>query len=184
MTDDLLLELEEAMEAALVALSRRLARVRTGRAAPNLLDGIMVSYYGTDTPIDQVANIAVDDARTLSVTPWEKDLLPTVTNAIQQSSLGLNPVASSAKVLVPVPQLTEERREEMRKMSRNHTEQARVSVRNARRTCNSSLAELEKSGEISKDELARANDQVQKLTDSYIEKANQELSKKEKELSA
>lgn len=164
------------------ALEHELVKLRTGRAHTSLLDHVTVSYYGSEVPINQVATVAVGDARTLAVTPWEKKMVPEVEKAILNSDLGLNPVTSGDVVRVPLPPLTEERRKEMTRVVRQEAEQARVAVRNIRRDANHQLKELLKEKEITEDEDRSAEADIQKLTDQFIGQVEELLKKKEADL--
>ncbi len=182
MIDDILKDAEVRMNKSIEALKGALAKIRTGRAHPSLLDHVTVEYYGSEVPISQVANVNVDDPRTLAVTPWEKDMVGKVEKAIMTSDLGLNPVTAGTVIRVPMPPLTEERRRDLVKVVRQELEAGKVAVRNIRRDANSDLKELEKAKEISEDEERRAQDQVQKLTDKAIKQMEEILAVKEKEL--
>jgi ribosome recycling factor len=170
------------MEKAVEAFKNQLSRIRTGRAQPALLDGIMVDYYGSSTPLKQIGNIVAEDARTLAVTVYDNSAIKAVEKAIMDSGLGLNPQTAGNNIRIPLPPLTEERRKELIKIVRAEAEKERVSVRNARRDSNNDLKALVKSKDISEDEEKRAQDDIQKLTDSYIKKIEDILSAKEKEL--
>jgi ribosome recycling factor len=173
---------EMRMQKSMDALHTELAKLRTGRAHPSLLEQVKVPYHGGESPINQVASVAVADARTLLVTPWEKTLLPVIEKAILTSGLGLNPVSAGTSVRVPLPALNEERRKEMVKIVKAEAENARVAVRNARRDANGELKESLKKKMISEDEERRAQDDIQKLTDKFIAEIDKVLAGKEKEL--
>ncbi len=173
---------EQKMQKSLEALKADLARIRTGRAHAGLLDHIVVDYYGTPTPIAQIAKIAVIDARALGVTPWEKKLLQAVEKAIRDSDLGLNPISQGDVIRVPMPPLTEERRRDLTKVVKHDAEGARVAIRNLRRDANHGLKELLKSKDVSEDEERRAQDDVQKLTDRFIAEIEKIVQAKEQEL--
>lgn len=164
------------------SLKHELAKLRTGRAHPSLLDHIHVDYYGSEVPINQVASVTVGDPRTLVVTPWEKPMVAKVEKAILTSDLGLNPATAGEVIRVPMPALTEERRRDLVKVVRHEGENARVAIRNIRRDANHHLKELKKEKEISEDDERRAEDAVQKLTDQYIQEVDQLLETKESEL--
>lgn len=166
------------------SLELELAKIRTGRAHPSLLDHVMVEYYGSDVPINQVANVNSEDARTLTVTPWERDMVGKVEKAIMNSDLGLNPATVGTVIRVPLPALTEERRKELVKVVRHEAENARVAIRNIRRDANSEMKRLVKDKAISEDDERRGEDEVQKLTDEYVARVEQVLEQKEKELMA
>ncbi len=171
------------MQKALTALTSAFNKIRTGRAHPSILDNVMVSYYGSDVPLNQVANINVEDGRTLSLIPWEKPMIPEVEKAIMKSDLGLNPVTSGEIIRVPMPALTEETRKEFIRKARNEAEQARVSIRNVRRDANNHLKELLKDKDISEDDERRGADEIQKLTDKHIAEVDVVLKAKEVDLS-
>lgn len=170
------------MAKALLAVEEAFKRIRTGRAHPSLLDSVMVSYYGSDTPLKQIANVTVEDGRTLVVVPWEKHMIPDVERAIMKSNLGLNPSTSGQNIRLPMPALTEETRKDLIKAVRGEAEQGRVAVRNIRRDANNDLKELLKEKEISEDDEARALEEVQKLTDKYIADIEARVKTKEEEL--
>ncbi len=182
MIDDLKKDAAQRMAKSVEALSHELAKIRTGRAHPSLLDHISVSYYGSEMPIRQVANVTAEDARTLAVTPWEKGMVQAVEKAIMQSDLGLNPNTAGSVIRVPLPPLTEERRRDLIKVARHEAEQARVAVRNIRRDANADLRELVKEKEISEDDERRAQEAVQKLTDQYVKAVDEVLAAKETDL--
>ncbi len=175
-------ESQSRMERSILALKHEFTKIRSGRANPALLENVLVSYYGNDTPLKQVANIVVEDSRTLMVTPWEKNLVQAIEKAILTSDLGLNPATSGSAIRVPLPALNEERRREMVKITRNEAENAKVSVRNIRRDANNLAKELLKAKKISEDDAKRAEDSIQKLTDKFIKEIDQLLSHKEAEL--
>ncbi len=173
---------KQKMEKAVEALKSQLSKVRTGRAQPALLDGIMVDYYGSSTPLRQVAQVNVEDARTLAVTVFDRNAASAVEKAIMNSGLGLNPVSAGTTIRVPLPPLTEERRKDLIKVVRGEVEQSKVQVRNIRRDANAEVKALLKEKEISEDDDRKAQEDIQKLTDSYIKVADELLSAKEKEL--
>jgi ribosome recycling factor len=182
MIDDIKKDAEERMGKSLEALAHNFNKIRTGRAHPSLLDGIKLDYYGADTPLNQMANISVEDARTLTVTAWDKSVVPDIEKAIMKSDLGLNPSAAGEVIRIPMPPLTEETRKGFIKRARQEAESARVSVRNARRDAIGMLKDLLKEKEISEDEEHRAQDEIQKLTDRFVAKVEQSLSEKEADL--
>ena len=182
MIDDIKKDAVERMGKSVEALGHELAKIRTGRAHPSLLDHVMVSYYGSEMPIRQVANITAEDARTLLVTPWEKGMVQAVEKAIMQSDLGLNPNTAGTAIRVPMPPLTEERRRDLIKVARHEAEQARVAIRNIRRDANNELKELVKEKMISEDDERRGQEIVQKLTDQYVKEIDQALATKEEDL--
>lgn len=175
---------EQKMKKTIEALKTDLAKVRTGRAHTGLLDHIMVDYYGTPTPVPQVANVTLLDGRTIGVTPWEKKMAGTIEKAIRDSDLGLNPAASGDTVRVPMPPLTEERRRELIKVVRHEAENARVAVRNVRREAIHQLKDLLKQKKVAEDEERRAQDDVQKLTDRHVAEVDKLLQQKEADLMA
>jgi len=173
---------DERMGKSIDALRQAFARIRTGRASPSLLDDIKVDYYGSDTPLAQVANITVEDARSLLISPWEKNMIPVIEKAILKSQLGLTPASNADVIRLPTPPLTEESRKGLTKQARAEAENAKVAIRNIRRDANSTLKELEKEKEISEDEERRAEDTIQKLTDSYVARVDEILAEKESDL--
>jgi ribosome recycling factor len=175
---------EQRMEKSLAALESAFNKIRTGRAHPSILDGIIVSYYGNDTPLNQLANITVEDGRSLIITPWERPLIGEVERAIMRSDLGINPSNNGETIRVPMPALTEETRREYTKQAKSESENARVAVRNIRRDANAHIKELLKDKEISEDEQRRAEDKIQKLTDKYIAAVESSFSAKETDLLA
>jgi ribosome recycling factor len=184
MIEDIKKDAGGRMGKSVEALVNEMAKVRTGRAHPSLLDHLMVSYYGTDTPVKQVANVTVEDGRTLAVTPWEQNMVKPVEKAIMNSDLGLNPNTAGNVIRVPLPPLTEERRKDLIRVVRQEAEQARVSIRNIRRDANQSLKEMEKEKLISEDEERRGEDEIQKLTDQYVKEIDKVLQEKETDLMA
>lgn len=173
---------DERMGKTLQSLHAAFARLRTGRASPSLLDGIEVSYYGTDTPLSQVANIIVEDARTLTISPWEKSMLPEIEKAILKSDLGLNPATSKDVIHLPLPPLTEENRKDLTRQARQEAENAKVAIRNIRRDAIGSVRELSKEKEITQDEDRRAEEDIQQLTDRRIAEVDHALEEKEADL--
>jgi len=182
MIDDIKSEARERMEKSIEALGHNFNKIRTGRAHPSLLDGLKVSYYGADTPLSQVANINVEDARTLSLTAWDKSMIPEIEKAIMKSDLGLNPASAGEVIRIPMPMLTEETRKGFTRQARHEAESARVSVRNARRDAMAMLKELVKDKEISEDDERRGQDAVQKLTDEFVNRVETMLAAKEADL--
>jgi len=175
---------EQKMQKSLEALKTDLSKVRSGRAHTGLLDHVTVDYYGTQTPINQVANINLIDARTIGVNPWEKKMANAIEKAIRESDLGLNPMPVGETIRVPMPALTEERRRDLIKVVKHEAEAVRVAMRNIRRDANAHLKELLKSKEISEDDERRGQDEIQKLTDRYITEIDKVLQVKEAELMA
>lgn len=182
MINDLAKTTEQKMQKSIEALKSDLAKVRTGRAHTGLLDHVMVEYYGSMVPVNQVANVTLIDARTIGVQPWEKPMLGKVEKAIRDSDLGLNPSNQGEIIRVPMPPLTEERRRELTKVVRGEGETAKVAVRNLRRDANHQLKEAVKEKEISEDDDRRGQDLVQKLTDKYVTEIDKLLAEKEHEL--
>lgn len=182
MINDIKSDAQDRMKKSVEVLGVNFNKIRTGRAHPSILDSVMVSYYGNPTPLSQVANISVLDARTLSISPWEKNLVPDIEKAIMKSDLGLNPATSGDLIRVPMPALTEETRKGFIKQAKAEAEHARVSIRNIRRDANNDLKDLSKAKEISEDEERRAQDEVQKITDKFIADVDAALSVKEKDL--
>jgi ribosome recycling factor len=175
---------EQKMQKSLETLKADLGKVRTGRAHTGILDHIHVDYYGNPTPLNQVANVSLLDARTISVTPWEKKMVSAIEKAIREANLGLNPAAMGDLIRVPMPPLTEERRKDLAKVVKGEAENARVAVRNIRRDANNGLKDLLKSKKVSEDEERRAQDDVQKLTDRFIAEIDKALAAKEADLMA
>jgi ribosome recycling factor len=173
---------EQKMQKSLDSLKGNLAKIRTGRAQPSLLDHIQVDYYGSMVPLSQVANLGLADARTITVQPWEKKMVQVVEKAIRESDLGLNPSTQGELIRVPMPALTEERRKELNKVVKSEGEDAKVAIRNVRRDANESLKKLLKDKAISEDDERRAQDDVQKLTDRYIADVDKQVVEKEKEI--
>ncbi|MHB0887176.1 ribosome recycling factor [Acidithiobacillus sp.] len=175
-------EAETRMKKSIESLKGELTRLRTGRASAGLLDHVMVDYYHTPTPLAQVASVSVADARALLVTPWEKNMIPKIDKAIRDAGLGLNPVAGSDSVRIPLPPLSEERRKEMVKVVRQEGEGARVAIRNIRRDSIAQVKELQKQKAISEDEERRAEEEIQRLTDRYIDEVDAVVEAKEADL--
>ncbi len=182
MINDVKASAKEKMTKAVEALKVQLSKVRTGRAQPAILDGVMVDYYGSQTPLRQVAQVNVEDARTLVVTVFDRNSAQAVEKAILNSGLGLNPASAGTSIRVPLPPLTEERRKELIKVVRAEVEQNKVQIRNLRRDANTAIKALLKDKSISEDEEKKAQDEIQKLTDSFIKSTDEHLSAKEKEL--
>ncbi|MGQ9426088.1 ribosome recycling factor [Gilvimarinus sp. F26214L] len=182
MIEDIKKDAETRMKKSLDSLATHFNKIRTGRAHPSILDGIMVSYYGNDTPLTQVANVTMEDARTLAINPWEKSLVPDIEKAIMKSDLGLNPSTTGGLIRVPMPALTEETRKGFIKQARTEAETARVSIRNIRRDALAQVKDLLKEKEISEDDDRRAQDEVQKLTNKYIDEVDKRLGEKETDL--
>jgi ribosome recycling factor len=182
MIEDIKKDASERMKKSVAALSTSMAKIRAGRAHTSLLDHLHISYYGSDVPLSQVANVGIEDSRTLTVTPWEKDMVSVIEKAIMTSDLGVNPMSAGMTIRIPIPPLTEERRRDLVKVAKAEAENARVAVRNIRRDANSTLKELLKEKEISEDEQRGAEEDVQKLTDATIKEIDQVLAEKETDL--
>lgn len=182
MIEDIKEDAEQRMQKSVDALGTAFNKIRTGRAHPSILDGLTVSYYGADTPLNQVANVTVEDARTLSIKPWEKQLVPEIEKAIMKSELGLNPTTAGEVIRVPMPALTEETRKGFIRQARHEAENARVSIRNIRRDALGDVKDLLKEKEISEDDDHRAQESIQKITDKYIAEVDHALATKEKDL--
>ncbi|KQC09347.1 MAG: ribosome recycling factor [Smithella sp. SDB] len=173
---------KDEMEKTITGLSKSFSRVRTGRASVALLDGIRVDYYGTATPINQVANISIPENRLIVIIPWDASVIGAIEKAIQKSDLGLTPSNDGKTVRLAIPQLTEERRKELVKIVKKMAEEGKIKLRNARRDANEELKNLKKNNKMAEDELFTAQEEVQKLTDQYIEKTDKILAVKEKEI--
>lgn len=169
----------EAMQKSITHLEKELVKIRAGRANPAMLEGVKLEYYGTLTPLSQVANINTPDGRTLSVQPWEKQMIPEIEKAIMNANLGLNPQNNGEMVIINIPPLTEERRKDLVKTARAESEEARIGVRNARREAND---ELKKIDDLNEDQLKDAEEEVQKLTDQYVAKVDSMVEQKEKDI--
>ncbi|MDO6460738.1 ribosome recycling factor [Granulosicoccaceae sp. 1_MG-2023] len=182
MIEDIQKDAEKRMQKSVEALKTEFSKIRTGRAHTSLLDHVTVEYYGSEVPLSQVSNINIEDARTLSLTPWEKDMVKPIEKAIMASDLGLNPSTAGTVIRIPVPPMTEERRRDLVRVVRAEAEGGRVAIRNIRRDANSDLKALEKEKEISEDEQRRGEDLIQKLTDKYVAEMDKTLEEKEKEL--
>ncbi|HCJ30884.1 MAG TPA: ribosome recycling factor [Pseudomonas sp.] len=184
MINEIKQDAQERMKKTLESLGHAFAKIRTGRAHPSILDGVMVSYYGSDTPLRQIANVVAEDSRTLALTVFDKGMIQAVEKAIMTSDLGLNPATAGTTIRVPMPALTEETRKGYTKQARGEAESARVAVRNIRRDAIAQLKDLVKEKEISEDEERRAQDDVQKLTDKYVAEIDKALEGKETDLMA
>ena len=182
MLEDIKKDAAERMGKCVVAFRNELKKLRTGRASTSLLEHIRVEYYGSDVPLQQVANVAVEDSRTLTVVPWEKQMVQVIEKAIMKSDLGLTPNTAGTVIRVPMPALTEERRRDLTKVVRHEAENARVAIRNVRRDVMHELKEMLKEKLVSEDDDRRAQDEVQKLTDKYVAEVDHVLADKEKEL--
>lgn len=182
MYKDVIAKTRVGMEKSIEALKKEFSRVRTGRASINLLDDVRVDYYGTPTPLSQIATLIVPEPRLITVQPWEKKLIPDIERAILKADLGLNPASDGVLVRIAIPPLTEDRRKEMVKLIKRMTEDAKVAIRNVRREANDSLKKLEKDKEISEDELKRGEKEIQDLTDGFVKKTDEVMAVKEKEV--
>jgi ribosome recycling factor len=182
MIDEITADARERMGKSIEAFKAELSKIRTGRAHPSLLDHIKVDYYGSEVPLAQAANVTVEDSRTLMVSPWEKSMVSVIEKAIMTSDLGLNPNTAGTAIRIPLPPLTEERRKDLVKVVRAEAEGARVAIRNIRRDANHDFKELLKEKEISEDEERHAGDEIQKLTDRFIQDVEKLLAEKEAEL--
>lgn len=181
MINDLKKDGETRMQKSLESLEQGFAKVRTGRAHPSMLNSVMVPYYGSDVPLNQVASVGLDDSRTLLVQPFEKNMVSAVDKAIRESDLGLNPISADV-IRVPLPALTEETRRDMQKLARSEAENAKVAIRNIRRDVLGDIKDLLKEKEISEDDERRAGDDIQKITDKYVAEVDKRLADKEAEL--
>ncbi len=182
MVSDIQQDASTRMGKSIEALKHEFSKIRTGRAHPSLLDQINVSYYGAESPLSQVANIAVEDARTLTITPWEKGMVQAIEKAILKSDLGLNPTTNGMVIRIPLPPLTEERRRSLVKVVKNEAENGRVAIRNIRRDANSAIKDALKEKKISEDDARSAEEKIQKLTDQYVKDVEKLLEAKEGDL--
>ena len=182
MLEEIKQETQERMEKSISSLESSLQKIRTGRANPSLLDAIQIDYYGNMTPLSQVSNISVQDAKTLLISPWEKNLVPDIEKAIQSSDLGINPATSGDVIRVILPDLTEETRRDLIKVAKSEAENSKIALRNQRRDANGLLKEYLKEKEISEDDERRGQEIIQNLTDDFISKVEQLLELKEKDL--
>jgi ribosome recycling factor len=182
MIQELRKKTHERMQASIEALKKKFASVRTGRASLSLLDGLTVDYYGTVTPLQQLASLSVPDSRQIVIQPWEQKIIPEIEKAIMKSDLGLTPMNDGKLIRINIPALTEERRKQLVKVVKKEAEDAKVAVRNVRREINEDLKKLEKEKHVSEDEIKKEHDEVQKITDSFIKKVDELLEHKEKEI--
>ena len=180
--DTLFLDIEERMEKALSALEKDFTKLRTGRASTGLVENIRVDYYGTPTPIQQLASVAVPDSRTVTIQPWDKNAFALVEKSILKSDLGLTPMNDGKVIRISIPPLTEERRKDLSKLAKKYTEDAKVAIRNIRRDANEQLKKMEKDKTLTEDDLKKSMDEIQKLTDSFVAKADTKAATKEKEI--
>lgn len=182
MIDEINADAKERMDKSIVVLKANFSKIRTGRAHPSLLDNVTVSYYGAPTPLRQLANVVVEDSRTLALTVFDKGAIQAVEKGILQSNLGLNPMTAGTTMRIPLPPLTEERRKDLIRVVRGEAEQGRISVRNIRRDANSDIKELLKEKEVSEDEARKGEEQIQQATDGFIKQVDEMLKVKEAEL--
>ena len=182
MISDIQQDASVRMGKSVEALQKAFTKIRTGRAHPSLLDQITVSYYGAETPLSQVANVSVDDSRTLKVSPWEKDMIQAIEKAIMASDLGLNPTTQGMSIRIPLPPLTEERRRDLVKVVKNEAEHGRVAIRNIRRDANSEIKEALKEKMVSEDEAHAGEEKIQQITDKFIKEVEKHLEVKEADL--
>ncbi|MFP5240514.1 MAG: ribosome recycling factor [Acidobacteriota bacterium] len=180
--DAVIADVKTRMEKASAALDKEFSHLRTGRASVALLDGIKVDYYGTPTPIDQLASVSTPDSRTITIQPWDRAAFGLIEKAIQKSDLGLNPVNDGKIIRIGMPPLTEDRRKELVKVAKKYTEEAKVAVRNIRRDANDALKKKLKDKSLSEDDVRKGEAEIQKITDSFVAKLDQQLGKKEKEI--
>ncbi|WP_147821973.1 ribosome recycling factor [Salidesulfovibrio onnuriiensis] len=173
---------KKRMEGAIHALEKDFSKLRTGRASSSLVDNLVVEYYGTPTPLSQLASVSIPDSRTITIQPWDKGAFGDVEKAIQKSDLGLNPVNDGKIIRIAIPPLTEERRKDLVKVAKKYSEDAKVSIRNVRRDMNESLKKMEKDKDITEDEMHGGQDNVQKLTDDFVKKCDELFTAKEKEI--
>ncbi|MDY6854264.1 MAG: ribosome recycling factor [Thermodesulfobacteriota bacterium] len=182
MKEEVIQDLKDSMEKSIEALHKEFSRVRTGRASLSLLDGIKVEYYGQLTPLNQVATLSVPEARLITIQPWDNKVIGEIEKSIQRSDLGLTPINDGKVIRISIPNLTEERRKELVKVIKKMTENCKVSLRNSRRESIALLKELKKEKEISEDEMHKVQDEIQKITDTYVNKSDEILKDKEKEI--
>ena len=182
MMKDVITKTRQGMEKSIESLKKDFTRVRTGRASVSLLDDVRIDYYGTPTPLSQVGTLAVPEPRLITITPWEKKLIPDIEKAILKSDLGLNPSSDGVLVRIIIPPLTEDRRKEMCKVLKRLGEESKIALRNIRRDGNDGLKKLEKDKEISEDDLKRGEKEIQELTDQYVKKVDETVAAKEKEV--
>ncbi len=182
MLEELVSDAEDRMKKSIANLRLELSKLRTGRASTALLDQIRVDYYGTSSPLNQVSTVTVSDPRTISISPWDKSMIPVIEKAIMESDLGLNPMSASETIRVPIPSLTEERRKEITKIAKSEGESCKVAIRNIRRSCNSEFKEWLKEKEITEDDERLGQTQVQTLTDRFVASVDEIVAEKEKEI--
>lgn len=172
----------ERMQGAIDTLKKKFGAVRTGRASLSLLDGLTVDYYGTATPLQQVASLSIPDSRQIAIQPWEQKIIPEIEKAIMKSDLGLTPINDGKMIRITIPALTEERRKQLVKLVKKESEEGKVAIRNIRRDANEELKKIEKEKHVSEDEVKKEHDEIQKLTDSFVRKVDELLQHKEKEI--
>ena len=182
MIQELRKKTSDRMQGAVDALKKEFTGIRTGRASMGLLDGIIVDYYGTPTPIQQLASLSIPESRQIAIQPWEQKLIPEIEKAIMKSDLGLMPMNDGKMIRINIPILTEERRKQLVKIVRKRAEESKIGVRNIRRDSNEELKKLEKDEHISEDEVKKEHDEIQKITDLFIKKIDESLEHKEKEI--
>jgi len=182
MIQELRKKTNDRMQASIEALKKKFSSVRTGRASLALLDGLTVDYYGTPTPIQQLASLNIPDSRQIAIQPWEQKIIPEIEKAIMKSDLGLTPMNDGKMIRINIPALTEERRKQLVKVVKKEAEDAKVAVRNIRRDVNEDLKKLEKEKHVSEDDIKKEHDEVQKITDSFVKKVDELLEHKEKEI--
>jgi len=180
--ENIIEDCDNRMQSSLNNFNDNLKKIRTGRANPSMLDGIMVDYYGTETPLNQCCSITVEDSKTLSLSPWDKSLVQEIDRAIQKSDLGINPTVAGEVLRIIMPPLTEESRKDLTKRARNEAENARVAIRNIRRDSLASMKSLEKDGELTKDDISDSEKDIQEITNKYINLVDQSVAAKEKDL--
>ncbi len=180
--DEVFKDCEQRMQKAIQSLEKDFSKLRTGRASTSLVEDVVVDYYNTPTPLNQLASISIPDSRTIAIQPWDKSSFSNVEKAIQKSDLGLNPNNDGKMIRINIPPLTEERRKELVKVARKYTEDAKIAVRNIRREANEALKKMKNNKEISEDDMRSGHDKIQEMTDRYVAKADQALSAKEKEI--
>ncbi|MFP4083313.1 MAG: ribosome recycling factor [Desulfonatronovibrio sp.] len=173
---------EKKMDKAILNLEKEFSKLRTGRASTGLVEEVMVDYYGALTPLNQLASISIPDSRTIAIQPWDRNAFSSVEKAIMKSDLGLNPVNDGKIIRINIPPLTEERRKDLVKLAKKYSEDAKIAIRNIRRDANDTLKKMKNDKDLSEDEMHKGQDEVQKLTDSFVEKADQVLEVKEKEI--
>ena len=182
MIQELRKKTSDRMQGAVDALKKEFAGIRTGRASMGLLDGIIVDYYGTPTPVQQLASLSIPESRQIAIQPWENRLIPEIEKAIMKSDLGLTPMNDGKTIRINIPILTEERRKQLVKIVRKRAEESKIAVRNNRRDSNEELKKLEKEEHISEDEVKKEHDEIQRITDSFIKRIDETLEHKEKEI--